>query len=514
MARARHVCWFIILLVISCKKDSEIVPDIFFENLKDNAVVWNTISLELGVPDPSRIDRIEVFIGADLLVTLHQPPYSLSWNTREKEDGTYVLQATRTDHQGLQISTSLTITVRNLLLSVIVPPDQLSTTNGIQRGFLFLSDRDGKTIVSTEYMNSDTVKIPAPQDFQDGIFTLNEAYTSNGSYLQVVSFQEVPRGKWTLAIDRKANPAVGDITLNFTVPAEDTYYISCNGGYQFLNKDEDLVKLNLSKSPSKLFIREVGRPVNYYKIMDDLSPGPHDVSLSDVTHSLSKVKATVLFSSVQTARVTLYGFPIANQFDEYYELGQFFYHDGDFDVAYPGTDFPVYGSNSHYRNSLLIMDAFHPDKLFDFTPLQAEVNFRETEKFTVAVATYGDFETYAIGWGYNDNQQGSELSWTMIGANGRNQTVKLPELPSTIGSAVPKVSLGSAYFFNSLQVANYGISDDYASYLEFISAHGYSAPFRFGNAWKEQLFFGSGTTGGRNDQLEPLPLHELLTRRR
>src|SRR5258706_2494137 len=516
LGRFRICCYLaFFFIVISCKKEnSEIGSGIFFKNLKEDAVLWNTVSIELSASDPAGIDKIEVYAGADLLTTLRASPYVVSWNTRDRNDGNYILRAVSTNINGVQKSTTLSVSVRNILISLVVPADQLSSSNGVDRGFLSLSDRDGKTVVAVEYKNGDTVNIAGPEDFSDRFFTLSEVYTGSTTYLQVVSFQEVPRGKWTLTRDNRSSPVVGNMTINFTGSGVDEYYISTNGGHQFYNKGDSLTTLSLTKSPSKLFVREATKGVNHYKIINDLSTGPHSVSLSDVILALDKVNVTVPDPNVQSASMVVYGFPSLNQYSEYYRLGQFFYNDvDDFTMEYPSSEFPVFGSNSHYRDNTLIIDTFNPTALFDFAPIRAEVTFKQIEKFAAQVTTYGDFVMNAVGWAYSDLSSGSQLSWTLIGPNGRNQTVKLPELPTLISSAVPQVTLSNAEFLDDVEVVNYGIASDYDSYLKYVSEQGYNAPFQFGNKWKEQLFYESRSTGGRINSAEPKTLRELFGRK-
>src|SRR6187549_3113618 len=145
----------ITLLLISCSdsKDPDTkAPVLTVEGIADNQTVRGTITASIQATDNDKIDKVDVFIDGNLLTTLTASPYEVSWNTNDVADGTHVVKIVATDKSGNETVFETTVTVQNIVLTAIVPSNKLAT--GV-RGFIFISDENGKFIAGKEYVNGE-----------------------------------------------------------------------------------------------------------------------------------------------------------------------------------------------------------------------------------------------------------------------------------------------------------------------------------------------------------------------
>jgi hypothetical protein len=133
----------------------------------------------------------------------------------------------------------------------------------------------------------------------------------------------------------------------------------------------------------------------------------------------------------------------------------------------------------------------------DLSPLKAEVDFKSNGPLSASIGTFGDIQTYNATWAYANDKLGISAYWAMVGSSGQSQTITLPELPTNVRTAASGVNITDLQFSNTLEVSNFGIATDYASYIKYISLNSFSSPYAFGKSWKEQIFTKSGSTNGR-----------------
>jgi hypothetical protein len=304
------------------------------------------------------------------------------------------------------------------------------------------------------------------------------------------------------------------LSINFTSPSTLRYFCSANGNHAVIDENKQSIRLGTSQSPTVLFIREIDQPSNHYRLYQNVDPtNVPTVSLSDVELPLTS-EIVPVNPDTKLQFVVVYGFPKKDDFKEFNDVGHFLYDLEELKVEYPGVAFPAYGSESRYDDDKVSMRTFNPEKPYDFSRFGASINFSEsTEQGGVLLATEGKYDIWLLEWG--SSYQNSQFIWTVIGAEGVNQLVKLPELPVVVGAAVPWVITNPARFLNAAQLADYAVADSYSSFLDYVANRGYNAPYDFGLAWKEQTFFASGSTyGGRKHTMEPVPARELLSRKR
>ncbi|HQQ84134.1 MAG TPA: hypothetical protein PK059_13090, partial [Cyclobacteriaceae bacterium] len=105
-------------------------------------------------------------------------------------------------------------------------------------------------------------------------------------------------------------------------------------------------------------------------------------------------------------------------------------------------------------------------------------------------------DAYVIGWGYADKY--SSINWTWTGGAGQSEFIKLMTIPDIIRTAgTVTFNTETLTFYNVVQLADFEIANDYASFIHYLTENGYNAPYKFGKAWKEQTFYKTGSTGGR-----------------
>ncbi len=500
--RFSQLAILIIGLSFSCKQKSEESPALFFTYPKNNSILWDALTLDLQSSVESG-DKVSLFLEDSIIGELVSQPYTFKLNTQKIKDGDYFLRATS---QRQQKEVKIKISIRNSLLVANVDANQLKAGT---RGFLFTSDKDGKLISSTEFKNGDRIKLEGSYSFDN--FTLSEAYVSGNNVIEVYSFQEVPRGQWTLIKNNSFPASIGTIGLDFKNISSPYYYISSSGDSEFLY-DKDFLDLSISSAPTRLFIKEFNNAVNNYKIINNINPnGRQLISLDDVTTPLSTEKITVTGGNNKRGNVILYGFPFGINLKEYYKLGVFFSKSGVIQLEYPATGFDHFGSSSFFKDDDITINSFQLGKKSDLATIRAEVNFKSVSPLTASISTFGDFDTYAATWAYANEKQNISEYWLIAGPSGRSQTVRLPDLPIEIKIVASRINISDLQFSNTLQISKFGIATNYASYIDYISKNSLSAPYAFGKSWKEQVFTKSGSTSGRIDETPFQSLSERVT---
>ena len=496
-------------ILFSCHKEQlDAVQDNQFKNLKDGDLVWNTVSLELQVSNAQTVNSVEIQISGNHLITLAQPPFQYSWDTRSLPDGSYDLRATVSYQSGQVKTASTSVQVRNQLLTLAVPSDHLRYN---EKGWIFLSSGNGSVINIQELKNGNSIVLSNP-DYNEKTFTLSEAYLVDGRYLSLTSFEYVPRGYWTLDLSQSDDPVLGSLRVSFKdSTGTHPYFISTSGDSKVFLDGGNSVSLDVTTAPTRLFIREIYQTVNHYELIPGLSANDQYVGkFSDLKTPLQSVQVTSL-NGAQGAHIITYGFTTPNKFDEYYSLGVANLTGGSLVIEYPGSTFAAYGSASTLRTADYRIDAFHPSKFYDIIPLRADVQFQDRGNNYVSLATSGNFDTYFIGWGYADKV--STFDWTWAGQGGQSEYIRLITLPDMIRTA-GEVSFNpeQLQFYGVVQLADYEVAQGYDSFLSYISANGRSAPYQFGKAWKEQTFYKAGSTGGRSIAKDPPTIRDRFRR--
>jgi len=228
--------------------------------------LWNAVDLSLSVANPSNVANVEVRANGNVLFRATNAPFQYTWDTRAVGDGDYTLSAVITDRQGNTTTSNLQVAVRNILLTIKVPDDHLLNIDGrMERAWVFLMSESGELLVNAEMKNGEMINL-GNGTYNGRTFTLSEAYlTASGLSLDITSFSEVPRGKWTLAAAIPDKLPVGNLSVQFKDSVgTHPYFVSTNGDSQIFFEGGNSIRLQLTQSPTKLFIRSIG---NSFKLL-------------------------------------------------------------------------------------------------------------------------------------------------------------------------------------------------------------------------------------------------------
>jgi hypothetical protein len=490
----------------SCQEEKEPTLSFSFGNLSSGQTVWNITPVDF-ITQSSFNGTIEVKVDGQAIGNLSQSPYQFNWNTRTLTDGIYTLVAVATSANGETQEIKQDVIVRNTLLIFDVAVDQIPF--GL-RAFIFLSDASGNIIAQSEFKNGDHVELPGSENFNDASFMVNEAYVAYPNYLQVYSVGEMTRGPWTLNTLDESPSFVGSIELKSDV-TNSFFYVSASGDSKIIRENSGNILLATTKSPSQLFLRQLNTPDNKYALLKNVNVGTSlSFPVDTITTPLQSIGVSLSDSKFVSARVKLFGFPEAENYSEYYPLGDFLYNTKEFKIEYPEKEFAAIGSESSYRNKQIRLYSFHPNKTHDFQTLKAEIDVSSSDGKWVDLATFGDFDIYAASWFYFDEFTRGYGSWMMIGPPNRSQRLRLPDLPDEVIKLVPSVKTKELSFTGAIQVSEFAQLNGYSAYCKFVSKNGIAGPYKFGNPWKEQLFAGSGFTSGRISAMEVPMLVEKL----
>ena len=497
----------LIVFLVSCQEEKETDLLFSFATPQEGQSIWNTTLVQFNLPS-SFSGSIELKLGAQTIGTITQSPYQFNWNTRALPDGDYTLLAVATSSNGEKQEIMQRVIVRNNLVTLDVAANQIPSG---MRGFIFLSDAGGNIISQTEFKNGDRIAMKGPEKFNDPTFMINEAYVTYPNYLQVYSVGDINRGRWTLNTPESGPSFVGSIQVKSENASNTIFYVSASGDADFIRENSNNLLLATTKSPSQLFMREVKDFDNKYALIKNVNAGSSlTFPIEKITTPLQTLKIALPDPKLISARVKLFGFPQADTFAEFYRLGDFFQNSDQIEIEYPEKEFASIGSESYYRNDKVRLYSFNPNKLYDFKTLKAEVDVASTDGKLVSLATYGDFDIYSVSWMYFDEFTRGFGLWSMIGPTARSQNLTLPNLPVEISNLVPVVKTNELMFTGAVQVSDYTALNGYASYVDFIRQYGIAGPYKFGNAWKEQLFTESGFTSGRTRSADVPMLVEQL----
>lgn len=248
----------------SCNDESEpkdtTAPEVSFSNLTANQEVWNTVTISLEASDDKGIASIDVFVDGDLVTTVTEAPFEISWDSNTVPDGSHTVKVVATDKAGNTVEKEVVILVKNVLVSIDLAADQLlSETGYAERGFVFLSDADGKVITSAEYTNGQHLELKS-STFNGDKFYLTEVLLEvddvDGNSVRLWTFTDIERGKWGVIDDREEDETyAGLATLNFINAGSQLFYgARSNGDGAGADASNTSSVIRIKKSPGKLYV--------------------------------------------------------------------------------------------------------------------------------------------------------------------------------------------------------------------------------------------------------------------
>lgn len=170
---------------VSCQKEEEPQNTGFPVTLKMSGTpekLYNEITLGATVNANNTVDRVEFYANDHSIGQATSEPYELTWNTKEVEDGPYILKAVAFDASGNTGETSQEITVKNTLFTVRVEDGHFplyENPSYISEKWFFLSDKNGNIVgEEKQALNGENLHWERPSDFySDTIYMTRLVYT-------------------------------------------------------------------------------------------------------------------------------------------------------------------------------------------------------------------------------------------------------------------------------------------------------------------------------------------------
>lgn len=462
-----------LLWIQSCSDDGDVPQNIdsqiTFSNITPAMTVWGNVPISLEVSDDMGIASVEIFVDGVSVATLSGAPFTVTWNATEVNDGAHTIKAIVIDKQGNKTEKETTVTVKNALLTIDIAANHL---NDDERGYVFLSDENGKLIVFSEYKNNDDVVLKSPT-FTGTKFFLTEVLVINFSGVQNVrmwTFYEVERGQaWKVHNDGSVEEAVdaGDANLTLTNAA-------ANSGYDIYSNTEDrtsvdgsttTASLPLGTAPSKLYVTRYstqdGKTVQY-GLFPNVIVGNNTLNLSQVNQPMTKVTATMP-EEYNYASVRMLAYPTLNDYTNGYKLQAFSNRPGDsgttsFDIYYPGAAFTTYYSIIEMDADDRTYYAGSTTDLFKVNELSHKISFGFADNKLTYSAT-GDFSFISTGF------QTEHSFWSLILPEGSAKVVPPLTVPDQLKDfEIPAFGSPDLYV-----IYQFGGVDDYNDLKKFIS---------------------------------------------
>lgn len=430
------------LCLQACGDDEELdknPPAISFVSPQPDQGVWNTVELEIEASDPKGVESVDIYAGNDLLATLTEAPYKTSWNAGLLPDGNVTLRAVAKDPSGNVSETTITVSVRNTLVTINVADNQLYSMDAdLERGFVFLSDASGSVIAFQEYTNGMVLEFEVPS-FNDERFYLTEVFVyqnPGGTWYRSWTWADIERGKnWVLINGRGGEEEnyVGNAEFDFQNAAADNVYVgSVLGDDVYFDGETPQGPVRLRKSPNSLYLIRYSyldeEGPQAYGLINGIVPGNNIVNLSSVNQPFASILLDRPDDAIDLS-VSMDGFTTAGNYSERYSVAwQLDSPDGtSTKVLYPGTAFPSYFTRIEYESSNRLFSKGRRGAQVDLTIPDSEVVMTFAGS-TLSYSTLGqpDFVTMRI------SGQREESNWFVVAPRATSGSIASLELPEEL----------------------------------------------------------------------------------
>lgn len=465
-----------VVFLSSCSDDDPakdtVIPEVSFNNLIDGSGVWNTVTLSVNATDNDGIEKVEIYIDGTLTSTLTASPFELSWDTNTATDGIHTIKAVVTDKSGNVTEKQISVNVKNILVSFSIPADKLwSGESYTERGFVFLSNDQGKVIASLEYENGKSYTLKNGE-FTGDKFFLSEVIIRSGANInenRIWSFLQIERGtKWVLLHEESDDETyAGSATLTFSNRIPDAMYSTAsNGDSPNVSKTSDVIRLH--QSPSDLYVVRYdyeGAVAPLYRLYSGITVNATTaIDLSKVNIPLSK--ATVnLPEGTSYTNVEIKGYTTSDSYKLGYriaELGKTT-SESQYSFYYPGTAFPSYYSEIFIETDDFSYSMGAKKILSEVKLLAKDVAFTFSDSKLSYSAT-GDFDfLFAV-------MSKDDARWVLILPKGTNVSIPALEVPDQLkGFVLPSFGAPTEY-----TVSDLGEITSYSDLIAFIPSSTYS----------------------------------------
>ena len=203
--------------LLSCQKEDEPIdleaPKISLSVSGRAEKLYNLVTLSSSVTDNDSITRVEFFLNEESLGEDREAPYELQWNSKDVEDGKYLLKAVGQDVAGNVAEAAQEVTVKNTLFVVNVEDGYIKAEEGQERKiWYYLSDKEGKVVGEPQQLvNGQSSKWERPANFYSDTVHLN--------VLREASFTDNPNHKY-LSLYTYTNFSLYEVNYKASEPSD------------------------------------------------------------------------------------------------------------------------------------------------------------------------------------------------------------------------------------------------------------------------------------------------------
>lgn len=450
----------------SCNKEDEkpALPEVSFQNIQEDMKVRGSINLDLSASDVSRISKVEIYINNILVATLTEAPFTINWMTKDYPDGKYAIKAIAYDKDGNFKENIINVNVLNRLLKVIVPAETLYSNSEYMtvKGWIFLSDGNGKTLGIKKYINGEIFEFPTPDDYTEDNVIVNfvnvyvNEFPGFNSITGIIQTREI-----NVAEEVTLHPTSTKFSTNvvgnakatlYNIPDYDYYNYNYKSSRLSLdgsngNVDIDIpfhnsVRFNakLYKSPLHGLIsieeKDINNHTTKYKILENFkSNDVIDIDYKDLLLMTGSFNLAIPETSTQN-----YKYLSANRIlgDNSTKLVLGSSTDKKKPIHFPEDVFAEFESYVNYTNNEKLY-AFYKigDILTSLNPLNVDSEIKNANVEDYNFTNTGDYDVSSLLFkssSVSENDPNIKLyfDWNITSSKKANVTGKLPVLPSEI----------------------------------------------------------------------------------
>ncbi len=186
------------LLFTACEKDEpkdEQAPEISVSGLHESGLVVGEEVVTITATDAGGIEKVELYLGTELISTLNAGPYEATINSTSYADGEYELKTVVYDKAGNLKEWKQPVKVSNVLMSIDLSSILPVWTKTEEERHLVVSDRNGSLLASAKVNgNENTFPINSPEDFYDEEVVLTVISKALNGNLRIESVGGIDRG--------------------------------------------------------------------------------------------------------------------------------------------------------------------------------------------------------------------------------------------------------------------------------------------------------------------------------
>lgn len=486
------------LCLCSCEEDKEQEvldeedPVVSLEVTGSPTKLYNEVVLSSTATDNDAVERVVFYVNSDSIGQATSEPYELNWNTKEVEDGSYMLKAVAFDAAGNQGEAAKEVVVNNTLLVIDVGDNYpVSTENIEQNIWVFLSDKNGQIIGEPKQLNEgENLRWERPSDFYADTIYLNRlvdySYTQPNGYtftnITVETFPDFFIEETTFGGAYSAPNPAGEISItveNDFEGTEDYLYrtiVPTFNGFSSTSANTTSYSLSLGENSQQALSTYENMPARteqhlrkkYYR-MDELEVGNeyvfHTSEYAPMEGQMVSFPANTL-----SARIVTFGYFNEELQGAYFIdnssaiMGDQGYEAKIFTVdAFPYVHTTISGSMENKNFTYATLGEI-PNELV-LPKMSATVETEELKN--VEVAASGAFDLGRAYWNYTENSETQGLSAGRILYFGNEPAANyvLPDIPASLLELFPVLAKPMNYA--NVSLTDYENVDSYEDYLSY-----------------------------------------------